>query len=360
MAAITELNAVVLGNPQIYQSLIASSTNTTVRVQTTTEKIAFKFYATSTQAITDIDFKMAKTGTVTGINFKMEIQTDNADKPSGTVLGGATAEFAGVATTGNWTGLKALTSNTGSLTIGTPYWLVLYYSSGTSPDASNYIYIYRSSTSSYGGGKLRNFNGTDWTTVTALTGVGYAVYKLADGSYVGLGASAAGGAASGLTKVFSTNRQGLQMKFAVPVEIQGVYYRVAKAGTPSTLDFDVYSGSTLLYSQTVQAADITSITDTICLFASPVFIPAGVNCYIILHQTSNGGTTGNDYDVRVTSAQAAAYLPTLIPSTWALVSGTNTDPTQLSVSTTLAPALAPIIQDPSTDFAPTVIPMAGE
>lgn len=138
------------------------------RIDADTEQLAWKFYADRTSPITDIDAFVNITGTITDTNFLFEIQTDSSDTPSGVVLGAATAEWAGPAADG-WTGLKALATNTGNLTVGTPYWLVLRRSSGASVSATDNIHFH-SSGFRFDRDKIRHHNGTNWTTtaVTAL------------------------------------------------------------------------------------------------------------------------------------------------------------------------------------------------
>lgn len=105
--------------------------------------------------------KGASTGTYTG-NITLTLRTDNADKPSATIL--ATKVYLNAA----W---EALTNDTDetfattqTLTIGSKYWIVVQ--SSTTDDASNYTTIRTQGTGTYAGGisAFSSDGGTTWTT----------------------------------------------------------------------------------------------------------------------------------------------------------------------------------------------------
>src|SRR5687768_804622 len=107
------------------------SSNSTYRIDADAEAIAMKFYADRVSPITHLDMYLDIAGTVTGTNFSLSVETDSSDAPSGTVLGAASAAFAGPAVDG-WVGAQALATATGALTLNAPYWVVLRRVSGTS------------------------------------------------------------------------------------------------------------------------------------------------------------------------------------------------------------------------------------
>src|SRR3989304_1751995 len=143
-----------------------STTDVNLTMDADTEKLAVKYFPATTSPITNIDLYLAPTGTVTGVNFQIQVETNGADIPSGTVLGTATPEFAGPSA-GGFIGLKTLATNTGNLTPNIPIWIVLFRSSGASLDASNYVRLARLG-KAMGNYRGRNYNGTNWTT-TSIT-----------------------------------------------------------------------------------------------------------------------------------------------------------------------------------------------
>ena len=174
-----------LGSGVILVAQTMFSTDANMTIDADTEKLAYKYFPATTSPITDIDLYLAPTGSVTGVNFQIQVETDGADIPSGTVLGSATPEFAGPAA-GGFIGLKTLAVNTGNLTLNQPVWINLFRSSGTSLDASNYIRMARL----YGypvfsmNEKVRHYNGTNWTTTTVTSAPIFLIIKHADGTHV--------------------------------------------------------------------------------------------------------------------------------------------------------------------------------
>ena len=314
-----------------------------------TEQLAFKYLATTTSPITDIDFYMDITGTVTGINFVVEVQTSSSDAPSGTVLGSASTAFSGLAADG-WTGLKTLASNTGNLTFGTFYWIVVRVSSG-SPDGSNYIQVlYGNNVRTDLGLKVRHYNGTDWTTTTAVFGIGSFVVKHADGTYSGFGSGDSGiNASSSATDIYNTNKQGLKIKFGSPVKILGVRTILNIDGSPGTLTIRVYEGSTEKYSSPgYSAASMQDDTFSTFLFSSPVLLAADTNLYIIFEQS--GVSNSNVYSLDGLD-YVSTYKTTIMPTNWDFVYGSGSDPTTFTAETDWGPAIDLIIEDPASDLS---------
>jgi hypothetical protein len=328
-------------------ALISAAALTTIRMVADTEKIAMKFYARTTSPITHADMYLDVNGDVTGITFTLEIQTDSSDAPSGTPVGTATAAFAGPAADG-FVGEKALASNTGALTVNTPYWLVLARSGGGSLSGSVWVQAFRSINGQVNLDRIRHHNGTNWTTTTALSVMGLYVVKHSSGAYTGSPITVSG-AASASTDIFGTNRQGLKLKFGSRQTLHGVRLRFTKTGSPSSLTVKVYEGTTERQSQVITAAEITTAADFLCWFTTPYEVSADANVYIIVQQTADGGDDSNDYDLR-TATIHSAYIAAFAPTDWRFVSGTGDDPTALTVSTTQFPQVFPIVTDPAADF----------
>jgi hypothetical protein len=337
------------GNNALTVSAIGSSRNANAgtpaaafRIDGAGEQMAYKYLATTTSPITAIDFFMDIQGTVTGINFTVEVQTDSSDTPSGSTLGAASAAFAGLAADG-WTGLKTLGTNTGNLTVGTPYWVVVQISSGT-PDASNYI-MYRRGGQLGVGNKQEHYNGTDWTTDGTDVGEGVRVHQHSDGTYSGNAIhDTAIGTTSTAPDIFSTNKQGLKVTFGSFVKILGALVIVDKVGTPGNLTVRVYSGSTEQAASPAYAP--TSILDvgaTVVLLSSPILLPPNTACYIILEQ--DGASGSDDYDMEGYDYNTT-YTETVIPNNVAWVYGTGSDPTTFTVETDFIPRMELLLSDP--------------
>lgn len=345
--AITLARCIHIGPSGAFPISAANASN--MIMDADTEKIAYKYIPGTTSAITDIDLAIVIAGTVSDTNFQIEVQTDDADKPSGTVLGAATAEFAGPAS-GGFIGLKSLVTNTGNLTVNTPVWIVLYRSSGESLSATDSVgaRIYNNSLTTYycGFNRGRHHNGTDWTT-TAVTSAGLViVVKHADGSYAGNISNSSVGNSSA-ADIYSTNKQGIRMKFGSQIIIRGVTYQLAKAGAPNDLTFTVYEGSVSKYSDTILASSIVTGIANNMYFTSPVLLASNTNIYIILSQAGVADT--DDYDIRVLTV-GSTYLEAAENADFRFVYGTNSDPTLLTVSTTELPILTPLIDNPVVDL----------
>jgi hypothetical protein len=321
--------------------------STTIRLDGSTKRIAWKFYVASTSPITHVNPNLNVGGDVTGETFTASIQADSSDAPSGTPLGAATAAWAGPASSG-MIGDQALGSNTGALTVNTPYWLVIEYDSGT-VDASNYIEA--TTHGSIPGNRIVNnagmrcFNGTDWTTVSRINSAGSYNLTHAGGSMTGIVHTAAFGN-SGATDIHGTNRQGLKWKTGCREVVLGAKFQTTKSGSPAALELVCYEGSTEKATAQLAAAEIVTNVDwTYILFSTPPTLAPDADRYLILRQASNGGDDSNDYDLRgtaVTTGTIAAYMPPGMR----YVSGTGDDPTALSESSTFHPHIHPLYADP--------------
>lgn len=319
------------------------------QINATDKKIALKFYVATTSPITHINFNVDVTGTITGINFKAEIQTDSGDAPSGSVLGAATAEFAGLAADG-MLGDKALASNTGNLSLNTPYWLVIYYSSGITLDASNHLNARTvGAVRSINDTKFRHFNGTDWTTVATLLAQHNSVLTHVDGSLTGDVTTAGTGNNASATDIFSTNRQGIKWKSGCQETIVGAKFSVTKTASPSALELVCYEGSTEKDTGTLAAAEVITNTDFIViLLDAPVVLSPDTDRYLVLRQAADGGDGSNDYDLR--GAPVASHIDAHYPPDFRMVRGTGDDPTALTVDTVYLPRMYPLYADPASSL----------
>jgi len=331
------------------KSIFASvSSGTAIIINDAAERIAYSFKPHKTMTVTDVDMLTYQVGNITGVNFKMRFETDNAGVPSGTVVGAETAAFAGVNTTGaNYrpTGLQALGSSA-VLTINVTYWLVLWVDSGT-PDASNYIQGARYGARS-NGETLRHYDGINWTNTTVVTLTGLFIVK--EGvNYHGFAPNAYSISRTTRTDIFSTNKQGIKFRVGVLNTLVGISFIVTKSGSPNNLVVTVYEGSTSKYTQTMLVADIPIQATNKCYFSSPVQLAKDTDCYIVLSQESDGGSDTADYDLYIYPIDST-YINAMMPANYRFVYGTASDPTTLSVSTTEIPGLVPIIFDPETEL----------
>ena len=325
-----------------------STTDVNLTMDADTEKLAVKYYPATTSPITDIDLYLTPTGTVTGVNFKIQVETNGADIPSDTVLGAATPEFAGPSA-GAFIGLKTLATNSGNLTINTPVWIVLLRSSGASLDASNYIRMARMGTSmEYP--RARHYNGTNWTTTSVTVYSACLVIKHADGTYVGMPINANSVNPTNGGTIYGTNRNGIKIKFGSKVFLRGIQVFLYRLGTPNSLVVSVFEGSTLKYSETILQTSILSSIGIPIYFTSPVLLASNTDIYIILKQESDGGSSSNYYRSFVYDIASANYIECLCSPNLRFIYGTGDDPTLYNIETTEIPNINPIIDDPAIDL----------
>lgn len=322
------------------------ATQGNMRIDGDAEQFAIKFYPTTTSAITHVDLDV-NVNSPTGVLWVAEIQSDSSDAPSGSVLGAATAEFA--ISADGFQGSQALGSNTGALTLNTPYWLVFRRSSGTSLSASVWAQPSRVFTQSvFGSEKMRHYNGADWTTTTAVVGVGSYALTHASGALTGFPVTSLY-ATSAEADIFGTNRQALRIRVGSQTVVRGVRYRMTKTGSPSDLVAAIYEGATQKATQTIPAGHIVGNVAGSVLFASPPTIAAAADLSIVFRQAADGGDNSNDYNVRTASIHAA-HISALVPTHWRFTVGTGDDPTAYTAQTDEFPYIFPIVTDPSVDF----------
>jgi len=324
------------------------------------EKVAYKYFPTTTSPITGVDFRVSWGSASNGTNFKVGVfDHDWANNRPGTnQLGGYSAEFAGGTTANVWVGEKTISPNTGNLTLGDPVWVVIEYSSGTALDATHSVTLHDSNTQAplradvnYTMG-LAHHNGTNWTTTAYRNAFPALIVHHVNGEYSGLPFTASI-STSGQTDIFNTaspnvtNRQGLVFQVSTPVTLLGVYFALAKAGTPGSLTIEVHEGSTLKDSVVrAQNKIFTSsgASENFAYFDSPVQLSANTNLYIIFSQgtTYPNGSDTADYDLN-TCAINTTYRDGIVPATWLFVYGTGTDPTAMTTDNSIIPAVFPII-----------------
>ena len=332
----------------IINNFYLSTTDANLTMDADTEKLAVKYFPATTSPITDIDLYLAPTGSVTGVNFKIQVETNGADIPSDTVLGAATPEFAGPGA-GGFTGLKTLATNSGNLTINTPVWIVLFRSSGASLDLSNFIRLIRVGVAmEYP--RVRHYNGTKWTTTPVTTYSPCLVIKHADGTYVGMPINSNPTYPANGGYIYGTNRNGIKLKFGSKVFLRGIQVVLYTLGTPNNLVVSVFEGSTLKYSETILQTERASAVGSPIYFTSPILLASNTDIYIILKQESDGGNSSNYYRSYIYDIASADYIECLCSSNLRFVYGIGDDLTLYNIETTEVPNINPIIDDPAIDL----------
>ena len=212
----------------------SASIGSTTKIIGSGYRLAYKFWASWTSPITAVDGLISFSGSMTGIKMSYSIYTDAGDVP-GTLLGAATATFAVPTVNLTSTGLQSLGADTGTLTLNTPYWLVVDYDpGGTVPTATNSFGIAYTSLQ-LAGEKIRQYNGTDWTTVAvSLFGANF-ILQDTDGNKYGC-MYTANATISGVTAIYGGNRQGFMQTVGVPCNISSVRFKIRKSGTPANLE----------------------------------------------------------------------------------------------------------------------------
>lgn len=344
-SVVTLAPASMLGATQVYDT-------STLILDADGEEIGLKYYPPTTSPITNIDVYFSVTGTVSGINFRFRVESDSSDTPSGSVLGAATAEFAGPASSG-WNGLKSLASDTGTLTLNVPVWIIVYRSSGGSLDSSNKISL-RGYSNIIGIGPIprgKLYSGS-WGSAQAYR-IAF-VAKHADGTLGGFPIHNMVTTPTVATHIYGDYYHGVKINTPVAFNLSGFVYRLAKAGNPNSLVAKVYIEDTLVATQTILSSSLITQVETWIYFDSPIKLPANKNCYIILGQESDGGDNSNDYTTYtiVTRAELlTAAAPTNIRFVYGDWSVAGSVPSGLTVSTTELPYIIPFGNDLSSGLA---------
>jgi hypothetical protein len=340
-------NAPMWMNPNAHPAVSAASG---MLLDGATERIAFKFFPMDTTQVTHVDCNFTVVGSPTLV---MEVQTDSgSDTPSGTVVNSTTSadqlfNASGFLGSG---GLALGNGGTGTLTLNTPYWVVFRDgATGNDPTAATHSVQLRTPGWTYTGSqRLRHYNGSDWTTTSALTQDPLCVLTHASGTLAGLGYTVAQGS-SAQTDIFGTNRQSLKTVWGSKTTFAGVFVRVTKTGTPADFQCALFEGSTERASGEIDDAVIVSGNLYPCLFTTPYETAADSVVTFVFRQEADGGDGSNDYDLRTLTVQAG-YVASLMPTGWRMRAGTGSDPTGWSDVTTEAPIVIPIVYDTSTAF----------
>ena len=318
------------------------------------EELAIKYYPPTTSPITAINWFLTVVGTGSSVTLATRVESDSSDAPSGSVLGSASSGFSGPASS-NWTTAQSLASNTGTLTLNTPVWVILARTGGSSLSGSLSFQLNgTTNVNSLATGDVeRLFTAASWTGTAVQQVIARVVITHADGTISGNPSTGNQGNPAGVTAIYSTNRQGLRFKAGAQVKIFGVMIELTKTGSPSALEVLVYESTTSQYgTQSVPAASIVTNRATPIFFSSPIFLAANTNLYVVFRQASNGGDASNNYTFRGMPMTSADIDAIMAPDT-RFVSGTGDDPTALTVSTTFAPRLFPLVDDTATDiYAP--------
>lgn len=333
-------------NPQMYDG-VSGLVSDALLADADGEEFAFKYYPQSTSAITEIDVYFNVTGTVNTIDFKFRVESDNNDTPSGSVLGAATAAF-NVSASG-WTGLKSLTTNTGTLTANTPVWIIVYRSGGGSLSGSNYIAA-KGQGAFDCGARGKAYIGAAWGSAQTNGRLSFIV-KHNDGTYAGFPFPDTQVTDPGVTtyRIHGTARQAIRFRVGCKTTLAGVVATFAKAGTPGNLQMVLYRGDTSQTTDTVPASSIVSVIGTPIYFATLAEINPGEDINIVFRQESDGGSASNYWSLR-SLAYPTAYLSAIYPSDFDYLGGTGDTPSGYTVLDGYAPLCVPVITDPATQL----------
>lgn len=314
----------------------------------TAYKLSWRFIPPIDLTITDLNLNLNIAGVVTATNFVARIETESGGNPSGTLVGTATAEWAGPAAAG-WIGDKALGSSA-ALSARTPYHITVLYSSGTAPDVSNYIQ--GRNQNSYTNITIevqKQYNGATWAL--RQTSEGLFLLKDSGGLYFGhpLTTTLSNGAIPSVTDIYGTNRMGMRLKVGAQCQLRGVWCRIITTGSPSDLEIAVYEGATEKYSMTYTAASLALDNAHLlyAAFATPVTLSAATNLYVVFRQAADGGSAANYYRLHW---QTFAELTSILPADVRFLYGTGDDPTALTVHSTAMWGIVPHVDDPAVDL----------
>jgi len=307
------------------------------------KRIAIAFWVTQTMSISEVDLNLTASGTLTGINLRIRIESDSGSTtPSGTILGSGnaiTSSFT-VSSTG-FQGLKTLSSPTGDIAPNTLIWIILYRQDGNSLSTTNKV-------SSRGPNNFQApavliFNGTSYTS-GFNPGNSCHILKSTTGELFGNPWTS--NFNSGVSIQGSTVA-GIKYRAAAKNILRGVVLNVQRINNPGNMVVKVYQNSAEKRSVTTSGA--SNFVDTTIYF-DPVEIAANSDLYVILSSPSSGGSDsykffGANYD--------SNHKGAIFSSGTAYVSGTSSDPTALTVSSTFWPRFYVMFTSSDTDFTAT-------
>jgi hypothetical protein len=306
---------------------------------------------------------MDESGDTTGIDFKLRVESDNADSPSGTVLGAtnnaitAVQAFTsdGFVSQSNGNVMPALTENTGNLTVNTPVWIIFYRSGGASLSGTNFIQT-RGFSAPAIQQRAKLYSATWGAAQVQRFGC---VVQHADGTYAGLPHAITSSSPSVATDIYDNYKHALRFKFGAKTRIVGLYGLFIKNASPNNLVISVYEESTLKYATEIAASDITTAIFHPWWFPSPVHVAADTNIYIVLCQPNTngdgtcgttGGTDSNDYDSRVHILASSTYRAAAMTTDTSFCYGTSSDPTALTCSNDNVPMMWALVSNTATDL----------
>ena len=325
---------------------------TNIIIDAAGEKIGCRFYPQYyNDVVTAVDMFVTVVGDCSGITFTLQIEGDTAGEPDGVAIGAATAAFAGPNVSGGaqqWLGGGTNPINLGasaSLTINTPYWLVLSIASGT-PDGTHSLQLRGSYTAQYigNGTRVRHHNGTNWTTTTSVASFANYIIKYNSGKLQGFSYCVAM-ARSAQNDIYvnsgSNQVQGLRIKLACKALISSVIVRATKTGTPNDLVCTIYEENTQKQTQSFDDALFTTAYSHQIVFQTPVVLNANKNINIVFSQT--GTSDSNDWDI-YTSVIPANYMSLMFTSGQGFIYGVLANPNDLTLSTTEFPFITPYVK----------------
>jgi hypothetical protein len=263
----------------------------------TTQKLAVRFRATDSAAITHVDLQFNWVGDTSGTQFRIGVFADSSGKPGSTQLGGYTDNFYGIS---GGTGSRAwcsgsgdelaLSTDTGSLTVGSYYWLVLEYVSGTL-DSSNYVVLQRVSANRVSSSTYAAYyNGSSWATAGDYVVPIY--IRDANGDSDGFVTPLA--SESGTTiSLYGTTRYAWKAYLRMNVTVRYASCRIGGVtGSPPSLMLSIFENNTYKGQVTVTSAYYNG--DPIKL-PSPISLTAGNYVYAVMAVDGSGGNASNYY-----------------------------------------------------------------
>lgn len=315
------------------------ATSTNLVMDADNKRIAIAFFVTQTMSISDVDLNLAVTGTLTGINFRIRIESDGGSVPSGTVLGATgnaiTPSFT-VSATG-FQGLKTLSQPTGDIAPNTLIWIVLYRQDGNSLSGSNSIAS--RGPNAFQAASALIFNGTSYTGGFSPSRSGHILRSTAGELFGNPWAANF----STFTTIIGSTVAGIKYRATSKNVIRGVAFNLQRNSSPGNVTVNVYQNSTLKRSVSV-SGPVNFVTKE--AYFDPVEIDAHSDVYITLANPAGSGnyvTFGAHYDT--------TYKNAIFSNDTAYVYGTSTDPTALSVSNSYWMRMMVYYGAPDTDFS---------
>jgi hypothetical protein len=328
--------------------------------------LAFQVVARQAKTLNKVRlFAVTVTGTPATTDLTCDLYSDANGVPNASLESHAADS---VPASGNWMQWSSFTT---AMTLGTAYWLVFKNVNGT-PASNNATYQWAGAAATgataslvlgqvqavtpfFGFGKVHTTNsGTAWAT-SVMPVVAGPRLQYSDSTYDGMPVSAITRPGSVATGDSTFGVQEVGAKFNVPsgctFNCRGAWMCAGKTGTPGTLSYKLYQGTTLLATTaySVPAANVSSVNngDFYYLeFSSPVALSHGNGPYRL---TMVDGTAGD--------ASTNRYSPLLY--TWDSDSNSQTlkplDGTLSETVTTNNAAVPPVFTDTTTSCIPFML-----